>query len=263
MKGVELVRRQFWQRAIALLLLAVTFSLIDQAIPPATTADGTLLRIAVTIVWVAVSVLLISSMRRIGLAGLKMEPQERRPVLHLAMQLLLAVLAVIAILVVASAWRFSLSGLALGGAFTGVVVGLAAQSTLGNAIAGMMLLTLRPFRVGELVSLHIAGWDCAGRVEEVNFFYTVVRDGSTRRVVPNLLVASSPANVTENEQEPAQTLVLPYRVAPEEALAVLQPLKSAEVVDLRVDAYALRVEWHGEQVGTRLAALARLVGRAG
>lgn len=255
------MRRQFWQRALVLVLLAAVFSLIDQTVPPGTTAGGELVRIAVTIVWVAVSVLLISSMRRIGIAGLKAEPQERRPVLNLVMQLLLTLLAIIAILVVASAWGFSLSGLALGGAFTGIVVGLAAQSTLGNAIAGMMLLTLRPFRVGELVSLHIAGWDCAGRVEEVNFFYTVVRDGSTRRVVPNLLVASSPANVTDNEQEPAQTLVLPYRVSPEEVLSILQPLKSGDVVDLRVDSYALRVEWQGAEIGKRLSALAQLVGQ--
>ena len=36
--------------------------------------------------------------------------------------------------------------LALGGAFTAVVVGLAAQQTLGNLFAGMVLLSARPFR---------------------------------------------------------------------------------------------------------------------
>src|SRR5690606_37162156 len=35
--------------------------------------------------------------------------------------------------------------LALGGAFTAVVVGLAAQLTLGNMFAGMVLLSTRPF----------------------------------------------------------------------------------------------------------------------
>jgi small conductance mechanosensitive channel len=42
--------------------------------------------------------------------------------------------------------------LALGGAFTAVVVGLAAQQTLGNLFAGMVLLSARPFRVGERVA---------------------------------------------------------------------------------------------------------------
>src|SRR3954466_13135604 len=44
--------------------------------------------------------------------------------------------------------------LALGGAFTAVVVGLAAQQTLGNLFAGMVLLSARPFRVGERVNLQ-------------------------------------------------------------------------------------------------------------
>ena len=39
--------------------------------------------------------------------------------------------------------------LAVGGAFTAVVFGLAAQQTLGNVIAGTVLLSARPFRVGE------------------------------------------------------------------------------------------------------------------
>ena len=44
--------------------------------------------------------------------------------------------------------------LALGGAFTAVVLGLAAQQTLGNLIAGMVLFSARPFRVGERVRLQ-------------------------------------------------------------------------------------------------------------
>jgi hypothetical protein len=41
--------------------------------------------------------------------------------------------------------------LAVGGAFTAVVLGLAAQQTLGNLFAGLVLLSTRPFRVGERV----------------------------------------------------------------------------------------------------------------
>ncbi len=45
----------------------------------------------------------------------------------------------------------SLQALALGGAFTAIVLGLAAQQTLGNLFAGMVLLSARPFRVGERI----------------------------------------------------------------------------------------------------------------
>ena len=51
--------------------------------------------------------------------------------------------------------------LALGGAFTAVIIGLAAQNTLGNVLSGLLLISARPFRIGERVRLQ-AG-NLAGR----------------------------------------------------------------------------------------------------
>src|SRR5215213_3109767 len=69
--------------------------------------------------------------------------------------------------------------LALGGAFTVVVVGLAAQQTLGNLFAGMVLLSAPPFRVGERVKLQ--GGGLAATVEGVGsglgLLYTVLGRG--------------------------------------------------------------------------------------
>jgi small conductance mechanosensitive channel len=48
----------------------------------------------------------------------------------------------------------STQGLAISASFTAVIFGLAAQQTLGNVIAGMVLLSARPFRVGERVRLQ-------------------------------------------------------------------------------------------------------------
>ena len=44
--------------------------------------------------------------------------------------------------------------LAVGGAITAVVFGLAAQQTLGNLIAGMVLISARPFKVGDRARLR-------------------------------------------------------------------------------------------------------------
>src|SRR3954453_15987711 len=46
---------------------------------------------------------------------------------------------------------------AVGASIPAVVVGLAAQQTLGNLIAGMVLITVRPFRVGDRVRLQGGG----------------------------------------------------------------------------------------------------------
>jgi small conductance mechanosensitive channel len=80
--------------------------------------------------------------------------------------------------------------LALGGAFTAVVFGLAAQQTLGNLIAGTVLLSARPFRVGERVRLQ--GGGLAGQVEGIvsslGLLYTTLATGEDSVLVPNSVV---------------------------------------------------------------------------
>jgi small-conductance mechanosensitive channel len=82
--------------------------------------------------------------------------------------------------------------LAVGGAFTAVVVGLAAQQTLGNLIAGTVLLSARPFRVGERVRLQ--GGGLAGQIEGVvsslGLLYTTFASGDDAIMVPNSVVLS-------------------------------------------------------------------------
>src|SRR6266542_2821997 len=80
--------------------------------------------------------------------------------------------------------------LAVGGAFTAVIVGLAAQQTLGNLIAGTVLLSARPFRVGERVRLQ--GGGLAGQIEGVvsslGLLYTTFAQGDDHVMVPNSVV---------------------------------------------------------------------------
>ena len=61
--------------------------------------------------------------------------------------------------------RAAAEALAVGGAITAVVFGLAAQQTLGNLIAGLVLISARPFQVGDRVRLEAGG--LAGQLEGV------------------------------------------------------------------------------------------------
>jgi small conductance mechanosensitive channel len=77
--------------------------------------------------------------------------------------------------------------LAVGGGFTAVVIGLSAQQVLGNMLAGLVLITNRPFRVGERVRLQAGG--LAGQIEgvvgQLGLFYTTFVSGADRIMVPN------------------------------------------------------------------------------
>ena len=77
--------------------------------------------------------------------------------------------------------------IALGGAVTAVVIGLAAQSTLGNVIAGVMLQAARPFRVGERVRLQggTLGATVEGTVASQGLIYTIFARGNGTFMVPN------------------------------------------------------------------------------
>ena len=83
--------------------------------------------------------------------------------------------------------------IAAGGAFTAIVFGLAAQQTLGNVIAGMVLLSARPFRVGERIRLQAGavGGFTEGIVSSLGLLYTTLANGEDRIMIPNNIVLSA------------------------------------------------------------------------
>ena len=80
----------------------------------------------------------------------------------------------------------------------GLAIGLALQGTLQNIAAGIMLLALRPFRVGDYV--EGGGGQVAGTVEEVGLFMTRLAkpDGICEYVPNSALWSNSVRNYTRN-----------------------------------------------------------------
>jgi small conductance mechanosensitive channel len=91
--------------------------------------------------------------------------------------------------------------LAVGGAFTAVVLGLAAQQTLGNVIAGAVLLGARPFRVAERIRVQGVGVNTEGTVASLGLFYTVLVSGADRILIPNSVLMTT-AVMPLREPEP-------------------------------------------------------------
>ncbi len=71
----------------------------------------------------------------------------------------------------------------------GLAVGLALQGSLSNFAAGVMLIVLRPYRVGDLVMID----KYLGRVDAIKVFNTVLITGDYREVtIPNAQIIAKP-----------------------------------------------------------------------
>jgi len=65
---------------------------------------------------------------------------------------------------------------------TGLAIGLAMQGALSNIAAGIMLLALRPFKIGDWIEID----DEMGTVHDVGIFYTTINTWSNNHVIiPN------------------------------------------------------------------------------
>jgi small conductance mechanosensitive channel len=111
---------------------------------------------------------------------------------------------------------------AVGGAFTAVVVGLAAQPVLGNLFAGLVLLSAQPFRLGDRIRLYAGAiGNQEGTVSSQGLLYTSLTRGANRIMIPNSLVLAAVV-VPIREPAPVDVRVkLNIGVRPSQAQAIL------------------------------------------
>lgn len=75
-----------------------------------------------------------------------------------------------------------LTGALIGAGFLAIVMGMAAQSVLGNFMSGLSINLTRPYRLGDAVVFK----EEYGTVEEIAFRHTVIRTWDNRRlIIPN------------------------------------------------------------------------------
>jgi small conductance mechanosensitive channel len=147
--------------------------------------------------------------------------------------------------------------LALGTAFTAVIFGLAAQQTLGNLIAGLVLLSARPFRVGERVRLQggpLAG-QLEGTVSSLGLLYTTFATGDDSIMVPNSVVLNVAVLPLHEPEAVNLRARLRAGMTPGDLQATLEkslqtPLRGAPRITLE--------ELDGEEVVVRIAATPRV-----
>jgi len=133
-----------------------------------------------------------------------------------------------------------------GGTLTGLVIGLAGQTTLSNVIAGIIILLSRPFKIGDRVAIvtssipyqwaFLPGYKYfsrdyvvpaySGVVEHMSLMYTtlVTDDGLVMRIPNNLILANSAvANYSEvSERVRKLRYEFPIDISPSEVLEAVK-----------------------------------------
>ena len=83
--------------------------------------------------------------------------------------------------------------LLVGGAVTGVILGIAAQQSLGNLFAGLLLLITRPFAIGDEISLRSGplGGVLTGLVADMNLNYVKLVTDKGTILLPNSTILTA------------------------------------------------------------------------
>jgi small-conductance mechanosensitive channel len=139
------------------------------------------------------------------------EVETRYRVLRRAVTTIIVAVGLFSALLVIPQVRAVAGGLLASTAILGVIIGLASQQTLGNFIAGILIATTQPVRIGDRVSY--AGE--AGVVEEIGLTYTFIRTADRRRlIVPNSKLASDTiVNASIRSRETFAEVSLPIPIA--------------------------------------------------
>jgi hypothetical protein len=101
--------------------------------------------------------------------------------------------AVTTLLVTLSLLGIPIGQLLLGGALTSVFVGIAAQQSLSNVFAGIVLLLAHPFRVGDPIRMQAGalGGQLSGTIAEIGITYVRLATGTGVVSIPNSQVLNA------------------------------------------------------------------------
>jgi small-conductance mechanosensitive channel len=107
--------------------------------------------------------------------------------------------------------RVPIGSLVVGGAVTGVLIGIAAQQSLANLFAGLVLLFARPFRVGDHVRFRSGALSgqIEGTVTDVSLTYVRLETSDGPTLLPNaqalaaaVLLVTPPPEADDSAQQP-------------------------------------------------------------
>jgi len=146
------------------------------------------------VIFAAVATLLSRGLRGAVHAAMTREGHIDRTTISFLQQITTAMIWIIMLILYAHlipVLRSMGTALLAGASVASVVIGLAAQSTLGNLVAGVSITIYKPFRLGDTLQIAAPTGTDIGVVEFISLGYTTVRAPDGRLiVVPNSIAAS-------------------------------------------------------------------------
>ena len=181
-------------------------------------------RLVTAAVVVAVALIVAKLVDRALARRLELPPEAltRYRVLRRSIVVGIVAVGVLSALLVIPGVRAVAGGVLASSAVAGLVVGMAARTTLANFVAGVMIAFTQPLRLGDEVEVG----DAAGTVEEIALTYTTIRTASGERFfIPNEKLASDTirnATIAGSEHLAAVRIPVPLSSDLDRVLALLE-----------------------------------------
>ncbi len=138
----------------------------------------------------------------------------------------------------------------------GLTIGLALQGSLSNFAGGVLILLLKPFKVGDYIIEDVNKNE--GTVKEISVFYTKLTTPDNRVIIiPNgTLANSSLMNVTQSEKRRVDIYVgVSYQADLKKAKSILTELAEQEINRLKdepMDIFVSDLEDSSVKLGVRI-----------
>lgn len=101
------------------------------------------------------------------------------------------------------------TGLLVGAGFFGIVIGLAAQDTIGNILSGISIAISKPFKIGHAVLIKGE----YGNVEDMTLRHTIIRLWDNRRIVIPNSVLNKEVIINYSMKDPKMLVIVEVPVS--------------------------------------------------
>jgi small conductance mechanosensitive channel len=178
--------------------------------------------------------------RRLARRDLPAATVTRYRVLRRSVLSLIVFVGLLSALLVIPQVRAVAAGILASSAVIGIVVGFAAQRTIGNFIAGLLIAISQPIRLGDYVETD----GLTGVVEEIGLTYTFIRTADNDRlVIPNEKIASDTirnSSIRSGKKLAQVTVSVPLDRDLDNVIGLLREVAADEDTQVRVTDLAER-----------------------